>query len=494
MKKRCHVLILLLALLLIVLSCAPFTPKGRTSLEGEIPERFSLYSSEQEYPSRWWEVFGDLELNALIEEALSDNFSLEQAWARLKQAGALVIQSRSGLYPSLDITAGASHARQQITSEGGTATQQSSSFAGQGTESKTIVRQTTEDYSIGLASNYEIDLWGRIRSDRMASLLDYKATREDLNTAAISIAAQITELWIHVISQRMQNRLLHKQLETNLTYLELVELRFQKAMVSALDVFQQRQVVEQIRAQIPLVEAQEQLYLHNIALLMGKPSTYPIQISREILPVLRSPPAAGLPADLLANRPDVRSAGLQLEVADWQVSAARANRLPALSLTGSAAYSANELDFLFDNWILTLAGNLIAPILDSGQREAEVDRRRAIVDEKLSAYREQVITAIKEVEDALINEQKQQDHIAALELQLEAAQNALNEAKERYLKGLEQYLPVLTQLLSIQGLEQDMIQRKTELVLYRISLYRALGGTWTKDLDPDSGLAKASGI
>ncbi|MBN1850583.1 MAG: efflux transporter outer membrane subunit [Deltaproteobacteria bacterium] len=493
MKKGCQILIPLLVIMLTAWSCASFDPQARIAPEGDIPKRFSLYSSEQGHASRWWKEFGDPELDALIEEALSGNLSLVKAWARLRQANAVIAQSRSGVYPSLEASAGASYTRQQITSEGGTATLQSGSPAGQGIESKTTVRQKTEDYSLGLASSYEIDLWGRMRSDRMATLLDYHATREDLNTAAVSIAGQIAEQWINIISQRMQRHLLQKQLETNLTYLELVELRFNKGMVSVLDVFQQRQTVEQTRAQIPFIEAQERLLLNNLALLMGKPPNYPIHITRETLPSLKSPPAAGLPADLLVNRPDVRSAGLQLEAADWQVSAARANRLPNLSLSGSAAYSANELDLLFDNWILTLAGNLIAPILDGGQRAAEVDRTRAIVDERLSAYRESVVTAIKEVEDALINEEKQQEHIAALELQLETARKALNEAKQRYLNGLKEYLPVLTQLLSVQGLEQDMIQRKTELILYRVGLYRALGGTWTKDLNPESGLTQVSG-
>jgi outer membrane protein TolC len=135
-----------------------------------------------------------------------------------------------------------------------------------------------------------------------------------------------------------------------------------------------------------------------------------------------------------------------------------------------------------DNWIIGLAANLTAPILDGNRRKAEVDRQLALADENLASYRSTVLTAIKEVEDALISETKQREHIEALEREIEAAKNALNEARERYRKGLNEYLPVLTQLLTVQNLEIDLIQKKTQLLLNRISLHRALGGTWMKDV------------
>jgi NodT family efflux transporter outer membrane factor (OMF) lipoprotein len=284
---------------------------------------------------------------------------------------------------------------------------------------------------------------------------------------------------------------LERQLATNLTYLELVELRFRKSMVSALDVYQQKQIVERVKAEIPLVEAQEQLLLHELALLLGKPPRAAIQISSETLPSLSEIPATGLPADLLAARPDVRSAGLRLQEADWRVAVARADRLPAISLSANAGYEAAQLDLLFNNWILKLAGNFSAPVFDAGRRRAEVDRTRAVVDERLAKYRETVLTAIKEVEDALVSESKQREHIKALEMQTEAARKALEQAVLRYRKGIASYLPVLTQLLTVQGLERDLIQRQSELVIDRVSLYRALGGTWTQALRPDEGSNEA---
>jgi len=456
---------MLTIILLLVASCAPFKPQERQSPEGELPRSFSLYTAESEPEVRWWEEFNDVDLNVLVKEALSDNLTLKEIWSRLVQARALAVQAGAALYPDLTGTAGADYARQR--SDDGSA--------------KTT---STEDYSLGVVSSYELDLWGRIRAEREFALLEVTAAREDLNTAAMTLAAEVANRWVNIISQRMQKRLLERQLRTNLTLLELIELRFRMSMVSALDVYQQKQVVENVKAEVPLVEAEEQLLLHELALLLGKPTGTSLKISREDFPESTEIPATGLPADLLSSRPDLRRAGMRLQAADWQVAAARANRLPAIRLTATAQYGKGDMDVLFDNWLLSLAGNLTAPIFDGGRRAAEVDRRQALADENLSAYRQAVLTAIKEVEDALVSEVKQREHIKALENVLVTARRALEEAGIRYRNGLTDYLPVLTQLLAVQNLERNLIRQRASLLNARISLYRSLGGTWTDSLTP----------
>lgn len=463
MKNNVTELISLAVILVLMVSCSPFKPRTRQSPAGELPPTFSMYTAESDPAKRWWEEFNDPDLNALIIEMLSDNLTLKQAWARLNQVRALAVQAGAALYPDLTGTAGASYTRQR---------------SGNGSW-KTV---SDDNYFLGGVSSYELDLWGRVRSGRKSALLEASAAREDVNAAAMTLAAEVSKRWVNIIAQRMQKRLLEHQLQTNLTFLELIELRFHMAMVSVLDVYQQKQVVEDIRAEIPLVEAQEQLLRHEMALLLGKlPRTF-LNISREELPKPIEIPATGLPADLLSARPDLRAAGMRLWASDWQVAAARADRLPAISLTAQARYGEADADVLFDNWLLSLAGNLTAPIFDGKRRAAEVDRSLAVVDEKVSAYRQTVLTAIKEVEDALVNESKQREHINGLEKVTATARKALKEAGNRYRKGLTDYLPVLTQLLKVQALERNLIQQHANLLGARISLYRALGGTWTESL------------
>ncbi len=455
---------LLVFLALAISSCAPYAPDARSGLaETVLPDSFSIQDSIEDPKQRWWETIGDEQLNNLVNEALVDNQTLLSYWARLEKAQAQARKSGADLKPSLGGDAGASYTKIK-TDHGGSV--------------------ENENYGIGLIAGYEVDLWGRIRAGHESTLLEAKASREDLNTAAITVAAEVTERWVSILSQRLQRQLLEQQLSNNKTYLELVELRFRKSLASALDVFQQRQLVERNKAQLPLVEMQERILENQLTVLLGRmPNQSPV-ITRQELPVLDAVPDAGLPVQLLQNRPDIVSALRRLEAADQRLAAARADRLPSLRLTGRAANDSDELEDLFDNWIVNLTAGLTAPIIDGGRRKAEVEINQAEVQQQLAEYRHLVLSAVREVEDALISETKIREHVAASENQLQAAQNALTEAGTRYLNGLNDYLPVLTQLLSVQGLENDLIRRHEDLLIARINLYRAIGGTWFDALTP----------
>jgi NodT family efflux transporter outer membrane factor (OMF) lipoprotein len=298
----------------------------------------------------------------------------------------------------------------------------------------------------------------------------------------MTLAAEVATRYVEIISQRLQKQLLEEQLKANQTYLELVELRFFKSMVSALDVYQQKQIVERVAAETPLVEQQERLLWHELAVLLGKLPQASPNIGAEDFPVIGDLPDLGLPADLLANRPDVRAAGLRLQGADWQVAAARADRLPAIRLSADGGFTSTTVSSLFDNWFLQLAGSLTGPIFDGRRRASEVERTRALAEERLAVYRRTVLTAIKEVEDALVTEQKQRENIDLVRTRIETARKALGQAAERYRKGLNDYLPVLTQLISVQDLERELIQKEATLLTARIGLYRALGGSWMEGL------------
>lgn len=450
---------------LIISGCAPFEPTRSPTVENELPRSFTSKSTTPPARQQWWKVFASPQLDALISKALKDNLSLHERWARLRQAGALRIQSGAALYPEASLAAGASASRQQSSN-------------GQTT------RQGLEAYSIGLLSNYEIDLWGRIRSEKEAAQLTEAAARGDLFTAAMTLSAAVAERWVRINSQHHQHQLLTEQLATNITLLELVGLRFENALASSLDVFQQRQVVEDTRSQLPLVERQTRLLEHELAFLLGAPPQSGPHPDMEPLHIPTDIPQTGIPAQLLTARPDVRAAFLRLQAANRHIDAARANRLPPISLSARAMYEAGKLDLLFDNWLLNLAGNLAAPWVDGQSRVAEVMRTRAVAAENLATYRRTILTAIKEVEDALVTEEKLRQHIRGLEAQLSAAEHALSEAGTRYRNGLNDYLPVLTALVGAQNLERTLIQRKSDLLIARINLYRSLGGTGTEGLVP----------
>jgi NodT family efflux transporter outer membrane factor (OMF) lipoprotein len=458
---------LLLGLLLATSACAPFAPAARLPQElAPVPASYSIREAVSEPQKRWWETFEDDELNGFIEEAFAGNQNLASYWARLIKAQALAAKAGADFIPSVSGEADASYYRSRNTDNS----------TGRTVENK--------NYSLGLVAGYEIDLWGRIRAETQSAELAAAASRQDLNGAAVTIAAEVAERWARIIAQRQQKNLLLKQLQANKTYQDLVELRFRKSLASALDVMQQRQLVERVKAGIPLIEMEEQLLLNELSVLMGRQPYDAPRFERYSLPDLDSPPAAGIPARLLAFRPDIRAAYQRLAAADQDLAAARADRLPALRLTGSAAYSSDELDELFDNWLANFAAGLTAPLIDGGRRRAEVLYSESAVQEQLAAYRQTVLTAVREVESSLIREEKIRENIQGIENQLAAARTALDEAGFRYTNGLIDYLPVLTQLLSVQNLELDLVARRTDLLIARIDLYRSIGGTWTDELEP----------
>jgi NodT family efflux transporter outer membrane factor (OMF) lipoprotein len=465
MKEPYRYACLLLLSVLLLVSCSPFEPVAIPDAAGEIPETYTLYTGLGDTSTPWWTTLDAPELDRLIQEAISGNFSMNVAWARLRQAGSIAIQVGAARYPDLTANGTAEIFRNK-------------------TESTAGVSVEEQNYAIGLVSSYEVDLWGRIRSQREAALLDVDASRADVYTAMVTVAAEVADRWVRIIAQRLQLQLLEKQLANNQTFLELIELRFRKAMVSALDVYQQRQTVESVRARIPLADAELQLLTHELAVLLGRLPRSDLDLSQLEMPEIGQLPPVGLPADLLASRPDVQAAGMRLTSAQWQVAAARANRLPALRLTARAEYGRGELDLLLDTWFLSLAANLTAPIFDGGRRAAEVDRTRANVDESLWIYRQAVVSAIKEVEDAMVSETRQREHIQGLEAVKAASSRGLEEAIGRYRSGLSDYLPVLTQLLAVQDLERNLINQRALLIRYRVGLYRALGGGWTSEAIP----------
>jgi NodT family efflux transporter outer membrane factor (OMF) lipoprotein len=450
-------------------------PKHRNPA-GKLPQSYSLFTHYHPLAtSTWWEYFESPELNQLIAEAMGQNFSIRQAKARLDQAKAVTRKIGADRWPQLDYEAEVSVGRSKTEDMGLGSSSMSERSSGTG-------ERSIEEYSLGLTAGYEVDLWGRISSHHHATLLDESAAKEDLYTAAMTIAGEVAQCWVDIITQRMEQKILAKQLETNQTMLELVDLRFQKGMVSALDVYQQKQALASVKASLPLVQLQEIQLIHQLAYLLGQSAKAELNIQAKDLPQLKTLPAVGIPADLLASRPDIRAAGLRLKSADWAVSAAKADRLPSLRLTARATYFSEDFSSLFDNWILNLMNSLTGPIFDGHSRKAEVLRTQAVAEERITTYGDVVYLAIKEVEDLLVQEEKHRQHLVALEQQLEVSQNALEEAGQRYANGLNDYLPVLTQILSNQSLERNILQMKRQLISDHIGLFRAIGGSWPKEM------------
>lgn len=498
--------------------CAHFEPEQRDT-QSFFPASFTLYDAAAPMPERWWDLFQSEELNQLIETSLAGNLSLQQMNARLLQAEQLAIKAGSGRFPELTASAEGSAVRRHVQTEVGVSnlemvnkrlealgTVLNPDVQNSGGESELVsgirslesrlqaaqtlfedkpassITTTSHSYKFGLASSYEVDLWGRVRSQHQAALLELESTREDLYAAMLSLSGTVARQWLTIAASRQVLNLVREQHKLNETTLDLIKLRFAKGLATALDVYQQRQVTAQTASLVPALEEDLEAALMELAVLLGTAPKETPGVMVDALPEVGQLPDAGLPADLLANRPDIRATGLQLQAADWYVSAARADRMPAIRLSAAAAYESDEWTAIFDNWLASLAGSLTGPLFSGGRRKAEVERTRAVVEERLAAYHLSILDGVKEVELAMMREGKQAEYVTLLEQEKKAVKDTYEQAMQRYLNGVIDYLPVLTAMTQLQAVDRRIVQAEFLRLQYRMQLCVALGGAWMEEV------------
>lgn len=423
----------------------------------EIPESFSESGTEL-VPDNWWTSFGDDQLNAVVDSAMNSNFTLLTAWESLKAAEAVVDRESSVLFPSLEASGSAQADRFSDSS------------------------QDSEQIQLGLSSSYEIDLWGRIGSTIDAEQFRAQATLFDYQTAALSLSAEIVRTWYRLADAQNQLALVNEQIDTNLTVLQLLNNRFEIGQIQSVDVLRQQQLVEATREQRTYALARVQTLRNQLAVLLGRAPQTGVDFSPEDLPELEPLPNAGVPTDLVRKRPDVQSAYASLQAADNDLAAAISNQFPRLTISASATTAAESASGLFENWAMSFAGNLLAPIFYGGELRAEVNRNEAVKNQRLYEYGQTILTAFQDVEDALVQEKNQVQSIESIERQLELANQAYRQLRLQYLNGSGNYLDVLTALDGIQQLRRDLLSAQLTLVEYRISLYRALAGSFETEM------------
>lgn len=455
--------LLIVSFFVAVLLAGCATQKRNVSSPVTPPSSFSE-SGKQAVPDQWWRSFDDPRLNALVDTALKSNFNLRTAWQRLREARAVVDRESAALFPSLDASAQA-----KTTPAGSNADQQADQF------------------QLGLTAEYELDLWGRIRSAARAEQYRAAASYADYQTAALSLSAEIARTWYQLIEARDQLQLINQQIRTNQKMLQSLENRLGTGQVQSVDILRQRQLVASTRQQKSYAESNIQVLEHRLAVLLGRTPEGSIPpVAGRSLPDLPPLPQTGVPVELIRRRPDVRSAFNRLQAADSDLASAISSQYPRLTLTASATSAASNVENLFRDWALSVAGNLLAPIFYGGELSAEVNRMEAVQKQRLYEYGQTVLTAFREVEDALIREKKQAESIASHRRQIDLARQAYQQLRFQYFNGTSNYLDVLTALDEVQQLRRDLFSARMTLIEYRIALYRALAGAFTTDRELQS--------
>ena len=443
--------------------CNPVEIPTRSMPEVPSPPRFSEAGGAIQPPAKWWHAFEDPTLNAQVDAALDSNLNLSQAWSRLAQAAATARITGASLLPEINLTSNASRNR--------------------GDSSSGITYSSSWTVAFGLS--WEIDLWRKIANQTEAAILAALASRQDVDHTALLLTGTVTDTWFTIREQAELIKVIEEQILLSEKLLKAVEYRYANGLADALQVYQQRQQLEGVRIQLPPARSQLETSLNALMVLRGSPPEALDLASVETsLPALPPLPVLGSPADLVSARPDLRAARDRLAAADHEVAAAVANMLPTISFSLGYDFLSSSFASPFNSGMTSVGGSIFQPLFDGDRRSAEVVRREAIVQERLAAFSEAFLHALQEVEDALARERNQIELLAEITAQITLAERQLQAARTSYTDGVAEYLDVINAVQTQQSLQRQQVSAHKQLLSYRASLYRALGGTWMHELTP----------
>jgi len=413
----------------------------------------------------WWTQFDDPGLTAAIERARDANPDLAAALARITQARASLRAAGAPLLPTVD--AGLGSTRNWIAGDAFGGAVGGGGFGGRGGFGSGTQHQASLDVS------WEADLFGRIRSELAAADARYVASRHDRDALELATCAAVADGYVTATGLRERLAIARANLLSNRQVLKIVEARLREGATSRLEVAQQRTAVANVEASVAALEQQLRDAGNALAVLEGRVPDGGVAGAASLAALSLPAIAPGQPADLLARRPELARAEADLRAANGDIGAARAALLPRLTLSGNGAFGIEPA-----TTIGTLAAALAAPIFQGGRLAAEVDRTRARRTELVANYRNGVLVATREVEDALSAADANARRRAALDVAAREARDATRLARERYLAGRIDFLTLLdTQSAEFAAEDAAVDARRAEFSA-AIALYRALGGGW----------------
>ncbi|HEY7307061.1 MAG TPA: efflux transporter outer membrane subunit [Bryobacteraceae bacterium] len=410
---------------------------------------------------KWWELFGDPELNALEEQVEPANQTLKVAEANFRQARASIKYNRSFLYPT--VTAGASISRERISDNSPTG------FPGRG----------YADFNLPISVSYDADLWGRVRRSITASREQFQGSAADLENVKLQLETELAVDYFEARSLDAQKQLLDDTVVAYQKALQLTQNRFNGGVASKAEVAQAQTQLDQTQAQDIDIGVARAEFQHAIAVLIGK---LPEGYSLPVMPLKREPPEipVGVPSQLLERRPDISAAERQMAAANEQIGIARSAFFPDLVISATGGLQAgNIVDwFTWPSRYWAVGPQVLQTVFDAGRRRAQLETAEAGYDATVANYRQTSLTAFQEVEDNLSSLRILEQESAKQHEATAAAENSLQLSLNRYKGGLVTYLEVITAqstALSNERAEVDLLRRRMEA---SVQLIKALGGGW----------------
>jgi NodT family efflux transporter outer membrane factor (OMF) lipoprotein len=432
--------------------------------EVKVPAQWSRATSAEPLQdlSHWWQQLNDPLLASLIETTLQNSPDLHSAQARLREARARRDLASGNRFPTVSGSLSGSRSRSASGNAG---------YA------------TTDLYKAGFDASWEPDVFGGQRRALEAADADLGASQASLHDTQVSLAAEVALNYVELRSSQARLKIARDNLATQTETLQITDWRAQAGLATALDVEQARTNREQTQATIPNLDTTLTQAEHRLAILLGEPPSalHEKLVMPVALPLLPDSVAVGIPADTLRQRPDVHAAELKLAAETARIGEARAERYPNFSLSGTFGWKSLTLGAL--GGAGTVASSLLASvtqtIFDAGRINSRIEIQNAVQQQALAAYQKSVLTALEDVENALVAYANNRERQATLRRAASSSRNAAQLARQLYESGNTDFQKVLDAERSRLNIEDSLASAEAEGLTTLISLYKALGGGWT---------------
>ncbi|HEX7986081.1 MAG TPA: efflux transporter outer membrane subunit [Duganella sp.] len=426
-------------------------------------------ASEAHLPAQWWTVFNDATLNNLEQTALRDNPSVKAAAQRLVQALEQAGVSRASQQPSLSVNTSVANSRTSAETSQGLA------LGGRSIKGN--------NYTVGASMSYELDLLGRVRRLVEASDAQALVAEADRDGVLLVLSSQLATTYWQLRGLDAEIAILKGALDTRRESEELVTARFDAGLSNELDVSRARIEYANAKSDLQEVQRQRNLLEHSLATLVGASPSAMLTAANANPAVLPQPPAipVGLPASLLAQRPDLAGSVANLRAANAQIGVAEGAFYPSLTLTGNFGYASENLRKLGEGSSRQFSAGPLAlslPIFDGGRNKANLAIAKARYEEAIANHQNTLLTALREVEDALSDVQQRQLQGEAQSASQVAAARGYLVARARYERGVSTYLDVTDAQRSALTADRAAVQINTQRLLAAVSVARALGAGW----------------
>jgi multidrug efflux system outer membrane protein len=429
--------------------------------------------------TEWWRLFNDPELTSLEATAIHNNQNLRAAVARVLEARAAARITRSQLYPTITSNPSFTRGRSSANSVRGETAGGAPVTVGTASTANRNEARTTSDFELPAQLTYEVDVWGRIRRSYEASKAQLQASADDFQVVLQTLEADVAEDYFTLRSDDAQDKILVESVQSYRDQLKLTRTQLNAGLVSTLDLSQAQALLDSTITQEIDIRRQRADTEHAIAVLLGAP---PANMTLRIRPLVEEPPLIppGIPMDILRHRPDVAEAEQNLIVASANVGVATANFYPVFTLTSSAGFESFDLQHLLD-WesrFWQFGPNVSIPLFEGGKLTASLEQAKQVFNENLGTYRQQVLTAFQDVEDALNDLHLRAGESRAQDQAVKDSQEYLRLSILQYRSGL---IPQLTVIDANRTLLDNQLSQATILgdrMISTVQLIKALGGGW----------------